>query len=136
MDGNRSKQNSLSSVFGEFLSQRTEEFKKNIISGLSIGFSRVLSVLVILMLLMIVLTVFAIGFIILLGDVIGSWSAAAFIVGGIYLIALVILFLMRKRLFLGMFINIFSGIVVSGKSGDGFKSLTLMFVRYLRERLE
>ena len=59
MDENRSPLNSLSSAIGEFLSLRTDEFKKNIISGLSIGFSRTLAVLVMVMILLIVLAVFA-----------------------------------------------------------------------------
>lgn len=134
MEGSYSKLNSLSSVVKEYFRLRTDEFKKNVIASLAIGFSRVLSVLVILMLLMVVLAVFSVGFIIFLGDIIGSWSGAAFIIGGIYLIALVILYLMRKRLFLGMFIDLFTSITVTGRSDYGLKSLALLIVRYLRDQ--
>lgn len=134
MEGSYSKLNSLSSVVKEYFRLRTDEFKKNVIASLAVGFSRVLSVLVILMLLMVVLAVFSVGFIIFLGDIIGSWSGAAFIIGGIYLIALVILYLMRKRLFLGMFINLFTSITVTGRSDYGLKSLALLIVRYLRDQ--
>ena len=136
MDENRNPLNSLSSVIGEILSLRTDEFKKNIISGLSIGFSRTLAILVMVMILLIVLAVFAFAFIVLLGDAIGSLSGAAFIVGGLYLIALAVLFCMRKTLFLNMFTNLFTGIVNSGSSDNKWKSLSLVLIRYLRSRLE
>lgn len=136
MEDGRNPLNSLSSVLGEYLGMRTDDFKKNIISGLSVGFSRFLSVLVLVMLLMIVLAVFAIGFIILLGDAIGSWSGAAFIIGGVYLIVLAVLFFSRKKLFLNMFTNLFTGILDTGTPADSWKSLLLTFVRYLRGILE
>ncbi len=136
MQDNRNPLNSLSSVIGEYLGLRTDDFKRKVVSGLSIGFSRVLSILVMVMLLLIVLAVFAIGFIMLLGDAIGSWSGAAFIIGGVYLIVLVVLFILRKKLFLNMFTNLFAGIADAGTPSDEWKSLAMLIVRYLRGRLE
>ncbi len=79
----------LSSAVGKYLSMRTDDFKTNIVAGLSMGFSRVLAILVITLLLVIVLGVFAF----------------AFIVRGVYLIAVLDLVLLRKRLFVNMFSN-------------------------------
>ena len=132
MNDNRNPLNGLSSAIGEYLSLKTDDFKKNIISGLSIGFSRTLAILVIVMILLIVLAVFAFAFIVLLGDAIGSWSGAAFIVGGVYLIVFAVLFFLRKRLFLKMFTGLFTGILDSGTSSDKWKTLALVAVRYLR----
>ena len=132
MNDNLNPLNGLSSAIGEYLSLRTDDFKKNIISGLSIGFSRTLAILVIVMILLIVLAVFAFAFIVLLGDAIGSWSGAAFIVGGVYLIVFAVLFFLRKRLFLKMFTGLFTGILDSRTSSDKWKTLALVAVRYLR----
>ena len=132
MNDNRNPLNGLSSAIGEYLSLKTDDFKKNIISGLSIGFSRTLAILVIVMILLIVLAVFAFAFIVLLGDAIGSLSGAAFIVGGVYLIVFTVLFFLRKRLFLKMFTGLFTGILDSGTSSDKWKTLALVAVRYLR----
>ena len=132
MNDNRNPLNGLSSAIGEYLSLRTDDFKKNIISGLSIGFSRTLAILVIVMILLIVLALFAFAFIVLLGDAIGSLSGAAFIVGGVYLIVFAVLFFLRKRLFLKMFTGLFTGILDSGTSSDKWKTLALVAVRYLR----
>lgn len=135
MEVNRSSLNNLSSVVGKYIGMRTDDFKTNVISGLSVGFARFLSVLLLLMLLMIVMAVFAIGFIMLLGEAIGSWSGAAFIVGGVYLIAFTVLFFIRKRLFVNMFANLFSGILDTGNPADSWKALVLTMVRYLRRQL-
>lgn len=135
MEDNRTILGLLSSAVGEYLSMRTDDFKKNIVTSLSVGFSRVLAVLVITLLLLIVLGVLAFAFIVLLGEAIGSMSGAAFIVGGVYLIALVVLIFLRKRLFLNMFTNLFTGIIEDESPADNWKPLVLMIIRNLRKSL-
>lgn len=132
MNDNRNPLNGLSSAIGEYLSLKTDDFKKNIVEGLSIGFSRVLSILVLMMLLLLVLGIFAFAFVVLIGEAIGSLSGAAFIVGGVYLIVFAVLFFLRKRLFLKMFTGLFTGILDSRTSSDKWKTLALVAVRYLR----
>ena len=132
MNDNRNPLNGLSSAIGEYLSLKTDDFKKNIVEGLSIGFSRVLYILVLMMLLLLVLGIFAFAFVVLIGEAIGSLSGAAFIVGGVYLIVFAVLFFLRKRLFLKMFTGLFTGILDSGTSSDKWKTLALVAVRYLR----
>ena len=126
----------LSSAVEEYLSVRTDDFKKNIVTGLSVGFSRMLAVLVISFLLLIVLDIFAYAFILLLGEAVGSMTGAAFIVGGVYLMAVVILVLLRKKLFRRMFTNLFSGIIKEESPADSWKPLLLMIVRNLRGSLD
>ena len=134
MEENKTILGILSSAVGEYLSMRADDIKKNIVTSLSVGFSRVLAVLVIILL--IVLGAFAFAFTVLIGEAIGSMSGAAFIVGGVYLIALVILILLRKRLFLNMFTNLFSGIIEEESPSDSWKTLLLMIVRNLRSNLD
>lgn len=136
MEANRSLLNNLSSVVGEYLGLRTDDFRRKIVSALSVGFSRAVTMLVIVILLLIVLAVFAFAFIVLLGDAIGSWSGAAFIVGGVYLIALLILFLLRKKLFLKTFTNIFENVMPADEPASDWKSAALVIVRYLRGRID
>ena len=135
MEDNRNILGILSSAIGEYLNLRTDDFRKNIIESLSVGFSRVLAILVITMLSLIVLAVFAFAFIVLLGQAIGSLSGAAFIIGGLSLTGVVILFLLRKRLFLDMFTNLFTGIVGSDNPADSWKTLLLTVVKNLRNNL-
>ena len=136
MEGKVKILNVLSSAIREYLSMRTDDFRRNVIAGLSAGFSRVLAILVISLLLVIVLAVFAFGFIVVLGEAIGSLSGAAFIVGGVYLIVTAVLFFMRQRLFVNMFTNLFTGIIQPKPSDDNWKSILLILVRNLRSDLE
>ena len=78
----------LESDIRKYMDLRLEDLKLKAVDGLSVGVSRVLSMMVIIMLGAIVLAAFAFGTILLLGDLIGSWAAAAFIIGGVFLIAL------------------------------------------------
>lgn len=136
METPRRLSDDLSSIFGEFLREKADDLKRKAVTGLSEGFSRFLSVLIMAVLLMIVLAAFAFGFILLLGDLIGSQAGAAFIVGGVYLAAFAVLFFLRKKLFTGMFVRLFTGIIEDDTSSDGWKSLVLIIVRHIRARLE
>lgn len=93
-----------------YLDLRLNELKLKTIDGLSIGVSRVLSMMLVVMLGAIALAAFAFGAVLLLGDLIGSWAGAAFIVGGIFLIVLSLLMIYWKRLFVNIFVKLFIGI--------------------------
>ena len=93
-----------------YLDLRLNELKLKTIDGLSIGLSRVLSMMLVVMLGAIALAAFAFGAVLLLGDLIGSWAGAAFIVGGIFLIVLSLLLIYWKRLFVNIFVKLFIGI--------------------------
>lgn len=125
--------NTLSSILEEFLGARTEDFKKRVVAGLSFGFSRTLAVLIMALLAVVVLSVLAFGFIMLIGDAMGNLTAAAFIVAGVYLLAFIILFIFRKRLFLRMFDRMFSELAEGVSPSDDFRSLALILVRHLRD---
>ena len=126
----------LFSIIGEYVNMRRDDFRNSVITGLSAGFSKVLAILLISLLMVIVLAVFAFAFIILLGEAIGSLSGAAFIIGGVYLAAVTVLFFLRKRLFLTMFTNLFTGIMQTGSPDDQWKSLLLIIVQHIRKNLE
>ena len=93
-----------------YLDLRLNELKLKTIDGLSIGVSRVLSMMLVVMLGAIALAAFAFGAVLLLGALIGSWAGAAFIVGGIFLIVLSLLLIYWKRLFVNIFVKLFIGI--------------------------
>ena len=94
----------------KYLDIRLEELKLRTVDGLSVGVSRVLSMMVVLMLGAIVLAAFAFGTVLLLGDLLGSWAAAAFIIGGVFLIVLGVLLLFWRSLFVDIFVKLFIGI--------------------------
>lgn len=126
----------LSSALGEYLGARTDDLKKRVVAGLTFGFSRMLAVLVMALLAVVVLSVLAFAFIMLIGEAMGSFTAAAFIVAGVYFLAFIILFIFRKRLFLRMFARMFSSLAEETSSSDSFSSFALILVRQLRSGLE
>lgn len=126
--------NTLSSVLGEYLGTRTDDFKKRVVAGLSLGFSRTLAIIIMALLAVVVLSVLAFAFIMLIGNAIGSLACAAFIVAGIYFLALVLLFIFRKRLFVRMFARMFSALAEDVSPSDDFRSFALILVRHLREQ--
>ena len=128
--------NVLSSAVAEIFSLKTDNYKKRLVSSLSAWFSRAMSVLLMVMLLMMVLGAFSFGFIVMIGDAIGSWSGAAFIVGGVFLVVLLVLFFLRKRLFVRMSVSLFSSFAESREQDRDFRSASLMIVRYLRDSMK
>ena len=101
------QKSSVESEIREYMDLRLDDIKLKAVDGLSVGVSRVLSLMVVLMLSAIVLAAFAFGTVLLLGDLIGSWAAAAFIIGGIFLVALVVVLLVWKKLFVNIFVKLF-----------------------------
>lgn len=99
-----------SSEIRRYLELRIDEIKLKAVDGLSVGVSNVLALMAIIAVGAIASAAVAFGFIVLLGDLIGSWAAAAFIVGGVLLIALAVLILLRKRLFRDLFVKLFISI--------------------------
>ena len=63
-------------------------------------------------------------------------SMLCFIVAGVYIIAAIVLILLRKRLVVNMFTNLFSGIIEEESPSDNWKTLLLMIVKNLRGNLD
>lgn len=93
-----------------YLDLRVDEIKLRTVDGLSVGVSSVLALMTIIAAGAIASVAIAFGFVVLLGDLIGSWAASAFIVGGVFLALLVVLIILRKRLFRDLFVKLFISI--------------------------
>lgn len=100
-------QETLDNDIRRYVELKIDDLKLKAVDGLSVGVSRVLSLMVVLMLGAIVLAAFAFGTVLLLGDFIGSWAAAAFIIGGVFLILLAAILLVWKKLFVDVFVKLF-----------------------------
>lgn len=132
MAENHNLLNSLSSALGEYLNLKADDFRKKTVSGLAIGFSRALSIIILAMLLMIIIFVISFALIVVIGNAIGSWSGAAFIIGGVYIIAFAVLYLMRKKLFVGVFTNLFQGVMSDNSQNNEWKPIVMSIISYLR----
>ena len=95
---------------GKYLDRKLDVLKLQTVDGLSVAANSILAMMAILMVGAIVLAAFAFGIVMLLGELIGDWAIAAFIIGGIFLILLVMLIVFRRKLFVDMFVKLFIGI--------------------------
>ena len=94
---------------GKYLEKKLDVLKLQTVDGLSVAASSLLAMMAILMVGAIVLAAFAFGTVMLLGELIGDWAVAAFIIGGVFLVLLIILIIFRRKLFVDMFVQLFIG---------------------------
>jgi len=91
----------------EYIDLRLDDLKLRTAKGLSMTLSKLLYMLLILFVVSIVLTAVAIGGVMLLGELIGSYAGGAAIVAAFFLLILGVLIMLRKRLFRDTFVPLF-----------------------------
>ena len=91
----------------EYIDLRLDDLKLRTAKGLSMTLSKLLYMLLILFVVSIILTAVAIGGVMLLGELIGSYAGGATIVAAFFLLILGVLIMLRKRLFRDTFVPLF-----------------------------
>lgn len=95
----------------EYIDLRIDDLKLRTTKGLSMTLGKLLYMLLVLFVVSIILTSVAIGGVMWIGELIGSYAGGAGIVAGFFLLVLGVLILLRKRLFrdtfVPMFVNMF-----------------------------
>lgn len=106
----------------EDLGQRAKDYadlqitdvKLRTVKGLSTALGKLVYIQVLVLVMAVFLIALAVGLVFLLGDLVGSTTVAAFIVVGIFLIALIVLLLLRKKLFRNTFVPLFVKLFFEG----------------------
>lgn len=93
-----------------YIDLKVDELKLRTAKGLSVTLNRLIISILFLTLGSIVLMALAFGGVLLLGDLIGSYAAGAFIVAGFFLLLMVLLYFVRNKLFLNGFVKLFVGL--------------------------
>lgn len=93
-----------------YIDLKVDELKLRTAKGLSVTLNRLIISILFLTLGSIVLMALAFGGVLLLGDIIGSYAAGAFIVAGFFLLLMVLLYFVRNKLFLNGFVKLFVGL--------------------------
>ena len=110
----------------EDLGQRAKDYadlqitdvKLRTVKGLSTALGKLVYIQVLVLVMAVFLIALAVGLVFLLGDLVGSTTVAAFIVVGIFLIALIVLLLLRKKLFRNTFVPLFVKLFFEGGDGE------------------
>lgn len=90
----------------EYVDARIDDLKLRTVKGLSLTLGRLLYMLLVLFIVSVILTALAIGGVMWIGELIGSYAAGAMIVAGVFAILLAVVILLRKRLFRDTFVPI------------------------------
>lgn len=94
----------------DYIDLKVDELKLRTTQGLSVATGRIVSALLLFAMLVIVLSLITVVLISWLSVWTGSLPIACSIVCGVFVLALVILFLLRKRLFRDSFVRVFISI--------------------------
>lgn len=107
-----------------YVNAQIDNVKLRSVKGLSQGTSAVASLLVIFIIVGAVVTTLSFAVVLWIGELMGSYALAAFIMAGVLLIALVVLILLRKQLFKSSFINMYTDIFFQKESKpEGLKTM-------------
>lgn len=108
----------------EYVDAKIDDVKLRTVRGLSLSISKVLAMILILGVATSFLLVLSLGLILLLGQIIGgNYAAAALITAGVLAILLVVLFLLRDKLFSGTFIPLLMKLFFDKDGNDGKEEL-------------
>ena len=93
-----------------YVNAQIDNVKLRSVKGLSQGTSAVASLLLIFIIVGALVTTLSFAVVLWLGELMGSYALAAFIMSGVLVIALVVLILLRKKLFKSNFISMYTDV--------------------------
>jgi len=102
----------------EYVDLKADGLKLQVARGLTVSVSKILSFILILFLLFAFILVLSFGLVLLLGEWIKSYAGAAFIVAGVHLLVLAVLFFRKDKLFRGTFVRTFMNIFFQEEDKD------------------
>lgn len=91
----------------EYIDLRVDELKLKTAKGLSLTLSKLLFMLLVLFVVSIIMISIAVGGVMWIGELVGSYAGGAAIVAAFFLLVLGVLVLLRKRLFRNTFVPLF-----------------------------
>jgi len=107
-----------------YVNAQIDNVKLRSVKGLSEGTSAVAGLLVIFITVGALVTTLSFAIVLWLGELMGSYALAAFIMSGVLLLAIVVLVLLRKQLFKSSFISMYTDIFFQKESKpEGLKTM-------------
>ncbi len=97
----------LGNEAAEYIDLKIDDLKLRTAKGLSVTLHRIIMAVLLLSIAGIVMTTAAFGGVLLIGHAMGNYAAGAFIVSGFFLLVLIVLFLLRNKLFIGGLVKMF-----------------------------
>lgn len=99
-----------------YIDSQIENVKLHTVKGLSKGTSALAGLLLIFIMVGALVTALSFAVVLWLGEVLNSYALAAFIMSGVLLVVLVLLFLLRKHLFKNSFVSMYTDVFFQKES--------------------
>lgn len=117
MDSNYSgPMEDLAGSVREYVDIKIDDIKLRSVKGLSVSVSRILSLMLIVGVALVLVLVLSFGLILLLGEAVGGYAAAAFIVAGLLAAMLAAFIIFRNRMFRDSFVRLFVKLFFGGEN--------------------
>ena len=107
----------------EYLDQQLESAKLRTVKGLSQGTSALGRLLLFFTIAGNLLLMLSFALVLWLGEAMGSYAQAGFLVAGVLLVLLVVLFVLRNRLFRNSFVSLYSDVIMPGRPQPSLEKL-------------
>lgn len=91
----------------EYADLKIDDLKLRTAKGLSVTLNKIIFTILFLTIVGIIITSAAFGGILLIGKLIGSYAGGAFIVSAFFMVLLLVLYLLRNKLFLNSLVKMF-----------------------------
>lgn len=101
-----------------YVDLQADDLKLRITKGLSLSLGQVIALVLALVSLSIVLLAIGAGCVILLGNWLGNYAIASFLVAGVFAVFTLILFLLKDKLFVNGFVRLFAKIFFEEKEEE------------------
>lgn len=105
----------------DYVEARIDDLKLRTAKGLSLTLGKLLYMLLVLFIVSVILTALAIGGVMWIGELIGSYAAGAGIVAAVFAVILAVVVLLRKRLFRNTFVPMFIKLFFDGDKLSGIQ---------------
>lgn len=107
-----------------YINAQIDNVKLHSVKGLSQGTSAIAGLLLIFIIAGVFVITLSVGVVLWLGELMGSYAQAAFIMSGVLLLTIVVLILLRKKLFKSNFISMYTDIFFQKESKpEGLKTM-------------
>ena len=90
-----------------------DSFKLQVTKGLSLSLSQILSLILVVLCVFAMLLALGAAFVLLLGQLTGSYIVGALVVAGVFAAITAVLLIVRNKLFVNSFVKLFSGLFFS-----------------------
>lgn len=120
-DSNRNLLDELYSSLKEYLDLRINESKLSLAESLAVLFSRMIVFVLAVITGAVAFAFFAFAFSQWIGELLNSQALGSLITGGIFLIAVIILILFRKRLFTDGMVKLLIGMIFKNRGNESTK---------------